>query len=567
MANIAVSATQISFTLEELIWGHRLHDEQTMAMIGLEFLNVLQNKSFDEYRNRLNPEETSLVYTSKRNIALRTLLFNNPFIEHITENVSQPWKVWAEHFAAEIKSESSSRVLSTSELLKIYSNPEAGSWNHEYLVRAFNGGELIDDWHSFNKFANTIKLIRSCSFNVNSDKRWTSLFVFPWGGDCLYAETDERGSPDKRFFGRTGELLFILLSEANRCNELGELLKTRYLGKSHTLNRICRVLSGPYGDKVVENRYCTGPEKVTEVTKARANMLCNDLISMLGAKLPSEDLYSHLCRIIALHLICYFFERSIEVTQDSFYENMPVDKDVITRGFAFPCEILAQSSNSVRQLSKDVYVANRGLSINALKHFINRKDAEIKQACLNELQISDTQASDDENYESLYREKFFSAFRIVRDDLRKELVNPDGETGWDLKTSFFERAKRRHSQHWMNVPQAFGRSIGLASRSGTNAYRYCPEDALLIALIIATIDGKRMLLDDFLKILFEKYHIVIGHCGASALIQQINNDDWTDNVVRLKERLKKLGMLESLSDGFDYVINNFYAEKTAEDHE
>ena len=104
MSNFAPSTNVISFYLEELIWGHRFHDEQTTPMIGMEFLNVLQNKSFREYINRNNPEESTLVYSSRRNFALRTLLFNNPYIEHISRSVQQPWKVWAENFGSSRKS-------------------------------------------------------------------------------------------------------------------------------------------------------------------------------------------------------------------------------------------------------------------------------------------------------------------------------------------------------------------------------------------------------------------------------------------------------------------------------
>lgn len=565
MSNFAPSTNVISFYLEELIWGHRFHDEQTTPMIGMEFLNVLQNKSFREYINRNNPAESTLVYSSRRNFALRTLLFNNPYIEHISRSVQQPWKVWAENFAPDRVSDGQGASRTTRELLTAFSDPESGRWNHEYLIRAFNDGSLCDDWDSFNNFANTLRLIRSCSFNIHTNKRWTSLFVFPWGSDCLFAETDERGSPDKRFFGRSGELLFVLLSYADHCDDLEVLVKKRYLGRSHPLNRVCRVLSGPYGDKSLENRGCHGPEMVTEVTRARANLLCNDLIAMLGAKLPSEDLFLHLCRIIGLHLICYFFERAVEVTQKEFYEGLPVNQDVIKNGFAFPCEILAQSSNGLRQLSKDVYVANRGLSLVALKSFINHRAEEIKRECLDELGISEGEAAEDEIFQNKYREKFIKYFRVAREEILKELEDPEGETGGNLKDRFFERAKVRHAGHWAKVPHAFGRTIGLASPLGTNAYRYCPEDALLISLILANVEGKRMLLDDFLWKLFEKYHIIIGHVVSQALHQEINNDDWAENVTRLKERLKKLGMLESLSDGFDYVTNSFYAEKAVEE--
>ena len=65
------------FVLEEFIWGHRLHDDQDINMVLLEFLCAIQNLPFSEY------SPNKFVYQIPRRKVLRALIFNNPQIEAI----------------------------------------------------------------------------------------------------------------------------------------------------------------------------------------------------------------------------------------------------------------------------------------------------------------------------------------------------------------------------------------------------------------------------------------------------------------------------------------------------
>ena len=64
--------------IDRLIWGHRLYDEQTGIMTLLEFLSVLESKTFAQHNpNREISSETLKLgdYKIPKRTVLRTLVF------------------------------------------------------------------------------------------------------------------------------------------------------------------------------------------------------------------------------------------------------------------------------------------------------------------------------------------------------------------------------------------------------------------------------------------------------------------------------------------------------------
>src|SRR5438045_6801056 len=97
--------------------------------------------------------------------------------------------------------------------------------------------------HSFDDFCETVALVRSTSLEVNSNKRWTSKFVFPYGQNCLYEDLDNNASTnDRRFFGRTGEILYLMLSRAKRREELLAALSQSLSKTDSTWDSVIRCL-------------------------------------------------------------------------------------------------------------------------------------------------------------------------------------------------------------------------------------------------------------------------------------------------------------------------------------
>ena len=188
-----------SFAVDEHIWGHRLYDEQLPHLTFLEFLSVLES-------NVNNPliegDNGRARYRPRRQMRLRNLLFNNPYVEQFrTKSMADAdkWQAWEEMFI------SSAAGVSKGDLA--------------YLQSTFL---------CFGDFVKALDVLRLSAFEANSNKRWSSKFVFPFGPDALYEDirVDPKGgaSNDRRFFARTGELLYLMLCRSLNAHKLGPLL-------------------------------------------------------------------------------------------------------------------------------------------------------------------------------------------------------------------------------------------------------------------------------------------------------------------------------------------------------
>jgi len=173
--------------VDEAIWGHRLYDEQTPWMTVLEFLGILQSEMED---GRALREETlnTLKYRPNRRLHLRNILFNNPHLEAVLEQFPNDdeaqWQTWLQQMRA------------------TKGGPEERDFS--YLRQRFS---------SFKGFAALVQFLQASAIEGDSNKRWTSKFVFPYGPHCLYEDLDANGKTnDRRFFGRTGELLYRVLA-------------------------------------------------------------------------------------------------------------------------------------------------------------------------------------------------------------------------------------------------------------------------------------------------------------------------------------------------------------------
>lgn len=254
----------VDFAVDEHIWGHRLYDEQLPHLTVLEFLGVLGSNA----DSPLQASATDRVrYRPQRQIRLRGLLFNNPYVEAVRERAipdEDKWKAWKELFSLDATG--------------------LGDDDMDYLRQAFM---------SFDDFAKAIELLRSSAFEARSNKRWSSKFVFPFGPDALYEDlrVDSGGaSNDRRFFARTGELLYLMLCRARRGPELGQKLVERLFNRSANMNRLVRALQG-------EPQFANDARDVgylPHTNHRRFDQLCEDWLSILSRDMPIYDALEHL---------------------------------------------------------------------------------------------------------------------------------------------------------------------------------------------------------------------------------------------------------------------------------
>lgn len=497
----------VDFCVDENIWGHRLYDEQLPHLTVLEFLGAL-GSNLDK---PLRPHEGlggAFKFRPQRQIRLRGLLFNNPYIESISESAlpeEEKWRQWFEKFDQ--------------------GKTGNGDDDMAYLRQSFA---------SFDDFAKAIELLRSSSFESRSNKRWSSKFVFPFGPDALYEdlEIDARGkmSNDRRFFARTGELLYLMLTRAKRGAELGDILATRLFDREAPMNRLARALQGApqCADDSRQSGY------LPEISNARFDQTCEDWLSILAKDMPIYDALEHLIAISGLNMLLYFLERAKCVSGDD-------------DPFEIVCEIVSRERTKVRTLSSDSYQFNQGLPAKAVRAHVEsiRQDTGWVKAALSDFPEAERM--------KLMRERFQWPPMDDENDEDYSGKSPDTLVG-DLA----ELALARHEQHVGKIHASWSRAIGLSSRRLSRRTRYAPNDRLLKSIVVAIVDD-RMQFDEFLAEAKRRYSLVLGDAEGSRLVDAklVDQEELSENRNNLEARLVGLGLVRRLSDSCSFVENPF----------
>ncbi|ENO3942886.1 hypothetical protein ACSZM1_15755 [Aeromonas veronii] len=503
----------VDFCVDENIWGHRLYDEQLPHLTVLEFLGVL-GSNLDR---PLRPHKELIgfvMFKPQRQIRLRGLLFNNPYVASIAESAvsdEEKWKQWLERFQ-----------------LGATGN---GDEDMTYLRQSFT---------SFDDFAKAIELLRSSSFESRSNKRWSSKFVFPFGPDALYEDLNisVRGmSNDRRFFARTGELLYLMLTRAKRGAELGDILVKGLFDHEAPMNRLAKALQGApqHADEPRQSGY------LPEITNARFDQICEDWLSILAKEMPIYDALEHLIAITGLNMLLYFLERAKCVAGD----DEPVE---------FVCEIISKERTKIRALSGDSYQFNQGLPAKAVRAHVESIRTEARWVAADDAEFPESERI------KLMRERFQWPPTEGGDDEDYTSCSPD-----ELITNLADNALARHAQHIGKIHASWSRAIGLSSRRLSRRTRYAPNDKLLKSLVVSIVND-RMQFDEFLAEAKRRYGLVIGDAEGSRLVEAklVDQEELSNNQDNLEARLVGLGLVRRLSDSCSFVENPFAFQGEAE---
>lgn len=496
----------VDFCVDENIWGHRLYDEQLPHLTVLEFLGAL-GSNLDKPLRPHDGLNGTFKFWPQRQIRLRGLLFNNPYVESISDSAlpdEEKWRQWFDKFGQ--------------------GKTGNGDDDMVYLRQSFS---------SFDDFSKAIELLRASSFESRSNKRWSSKFVFPFGPDALFEDLqiDSKGkmSNDRRFFARTGELLYLMLTRAKRGAELGDILSKRLFDREAPLNRLVRALQGPEqrADDVRQSGY------LPEVSNARFDLICEDWLSVLDRDMPIYDALEHLITISGLNMLLYFLERAKCVSGD----DEPVE---------IVCEIVSKERTKVRALSGDSYQYNQGLSAKAVR-------AHVESIRLEDAWVAATSSDfPDAERVKLMRDRFQWP-AVDGDDEHSSGKSPDA-----LVDNLVDRALARHGQHVGRIHAAWSRAIGLGSRRLSRRTRYAPNDRLLKSIVVTIVDDS-MQFDEFLAKVNQRYGLVIGDAEGGRLInaKQVDQEELSENRDNLEARLVGLGLVRRLSDSCSFVENPF----------
>jgi hypothetical protein len=492
----------VNVWVDEAIWGHRVYNDQTPWLVFLEFLAVfhsrnLEGRALNEARSENQHE--AITYFIPRLSPLRQLVFNNPHIQHIEASCRtdpECWNTWLETFNGE----------------------------HDFSY-------LRDRFRSFSRLARVIEFYQSTAIEPHRQRRWTSKFIFPYGPQCLYADLpgNINGSPDRRFFARSGELLYLMLSRSGAGPEISKEVSAKLLRDEESWNRVITALL-PDGFRTDANMVSSSIGYLPFAARPEYEALARTWLDLLRLDLPGETLLDPLMRLSALHMLIYMLQRANEEIGDSSRPK-------------FVLEIASPKKTSVFDLSAENLGANRMLSARAVKAYVDG-------------------ARLDENWA-----KALEA-RAPADAVREYLTQrfswdpDDGPPSGDPETIFEslrDYAEKRHQQHVAKVHIEWARQIGLAvSRRGVGTW-YSPDDALLKALVMCAVDEGREEYHRFLAKLYERFNLVIGVTEAERAFGALPTDQnaFTQNTQRLEQRLRTLGLLRRLSDDCAYVENPF----------
>lgn len=501
MHDVADDERHDGIWVDEQIWGHRLHDEQTPWLTFLEFLTVFYALQPSALLNHRALGE-KLIYKPQRQMRLRNILFNNPhFVELKEANVSsdEAWSLW----------------------FKRMSRNPSGEANAGLFL-----GDLQDKFATFQDFVRAVEYFRRTAVEGLANKRWTTRFVFPFGASALYEDVAEKGksfSTDRLFFARTGELLYLMLCRSKRAGELAAALSQLLFCSPNPSEQLVGILQGAVQVAETERSGAVLPH----VSRPEFDHLAEDWLALLNRGMPGLDVVPHLVTIGALHVWRYFLNLAAE--------RLKQDKPLVL------IEMVSAQRTAIRALSVDCYDQNNALPWRAVEEML----LAVKR------RSEWTGWSTGTDGREQFLEQLTAEFGWPHPKERKDF---QGRSADEILQALIADARTRHRGHLGKIHGTWARDLGLASRRSSRRVRYAPTDRLLKTLVLAHVP-ERLELKSFLKLLHERYGFVIGDADGQRWIRdgQADKEDFKRNAQRLEERLSSLGLAERLSDACAYV--------------
>ena len=512
MSDIAISAVSIDQKLsnaygtrpwiEERIWGHRLWDSQSAWLLFLEFLVVAEARLRADSLLEPGGVQHRQSYRPYQRMHLRNILFNEDQLVRIADEISDSntaWDRWV-------------------------------GWMDGNARAAEGFSYLRTRFPNFHVFAQLIGMLRSSVVDSDTGRRWTSRFVFPFGPNSLYEDVAIKavgGGTERQYinFGRTGELLYLMLSRSSSAAELRPYL-AKYLSRGDRWDRWDRLIGQLQPEPHPEAERHLGYLPYT--SHPSFDRLGEDWLAIFRLEVPGFDGVPHLVTLSALHIMLYQLSVAVERVSDS--ASVPII-----------CEVVAPRKTLVRELSIGSYLRNNALSLQAADHRVSEIESSDEW-----IEASSGPGAFEQCLEILEREACWGREREYEGPHTPEALIED----------FRATVSKRHRQHVGNVHRTYGREAGLVSKRGTNRLRYAPTDELLKTLLFANV-AQRLELGEFLAILYERYGMVFGDQEADRIIGKGEYDKkaFQANARRLEQRLSSLGLLRRLSDGCAYVEN------------
>lgn len=495
----------VKLWVEEAIFGHRLWARQNPWLLFLEFLNVAEAHHREGALFQPTEPDIPTPYSLRWRMGLRSVLFDNSQLARLAEmrlDDESLWRLWIEGME------------------RGAAPPPEGF------------GYLKSRFPRFQDFVELVSLVRQTTLETTNNLRWSSRFIFPFGVNAIYSDaivSQKTPRRDYNNFGRTGELLYLMVSRAKGAEALKAHFQA-FFDPELPKNRLIGLLCAESDHRTPLD--LPGNSFLPYRSHPAYDRLVEDWTAVFELGLPGQDAFAHLAPLGTLHVLLYELETAAAVLGR-------------TKRPSLICEIIAPRRELVRQRSIGSYFENDALSRQAAEAYAERllegdHWAQAKDDSLPELERLEFAAA------TLKRE-----FSYAPKELHVGAVN-------ELMQEFRRALEAKHDDNWGAVHAAYGRSIGLVSKRGTNRNRYAPTDDLLKTLVMARVP-KRVEFGKFLADLYSHYGLVFGPVEAEAALAEASFDasSFERNRERLEARLSSMGLLKRLSDGCAYVLNPF----------
>jgi len=304
--------------LQEIMFFHRIKDEDTISL-SLEFLNVIESLYSGNFKNNKA--------SYKKSIQIRHILYNLPALDII----------YHESLTDEEKFEKIIFIL------------EKNGIDYSYLK------EL-----EFNEFYKIVNIFKKSSFYLNTGKRWSSKFIYPFNFDMLFFDLHNKSlGIDRRFFTRGGEVLYLMISRAKNYEKFKKLLFDTYTQNE----RFSKLFF-----KLQKENDRTNPAYIGYLAKEKSvifDMLVDDLISLFNKNIPLNDKFIYMSLINGFYFVHFLLNESLDYAKKSISKD---DKIV------YVVEVLNSINDHVRKAAKIVYKFNEKLILDALKTEFEKLD-------------------------------------------------------------------------------------------------------------------------------------------------------------------------------------------------
>lgn len=220
------NSKKTSLAVEENIWGDYIFKDLTGARLVLEFFTIYAGRYI-----KLSPSDVALQDSNQYqwcsaeekkdltktkiyrpiNEFLRRMLFNNVLEQKQFTNPSLDdrniWGNWWKEFAHQNPDQDYEGSTLPKMLENLYVQQELQSDSN-------TKSDALTKVNAFNKFREHIGFLRALTFDIDTNLRFTSLFLFPFGAEALYFDAGDNKdslSINTRFFRGSGQILFAML--------------------------------------------------------------------------------------------------------------------------------------------------------------------------------------------------------------------------------------------------------------------------------------------------------------------------------------------------------------------